>query len=58
MAANTTPIFTLTPIVAFVQVSTANTARDGTGTIADIATGDTNGTRIDYVRDADSASSG
>ena len=47
--ANTTPIFTLTPRVAMVRISTANTARDGTGTTGDVITGQTSGTRIDRV---------
>ena len=46
MAANTTPIFTLTPIIGKANVGTANTARDGTGTLATILTGATAGTRI------------
>lgn len=49
MAANTTPIFALTPILAVAQVSTANTNRDGTGTLADVVTGATEGTRIDKI---------
>lgn len=49
MAANTTPIFTIIPICPAQTVSAANTNRDGTGTIVDIVTGDTDGTRIDLV---------
>lgn len=49
MAANTSPIFLLTPVIWKVSVVTANTARDGTGTIATIGTGGTNGTRIDEL---------
>lgn len=49
MAANTTPIFTLTPIAAGVVVATANTNLDGSGTIATVVTGATYGTRIDRV---------
>jgi hypothetical protein len=49
MAANTTPIFTLTPVVAVATVSAANTARDGTGTIVAVLTGGTNGTRIEFI---------
>jgi hypothetical protein len=50
VAANTTPIFTLTPRQDVGQVVTANTNRDGTGTIATIATAGANGTRIDLIR--------
>lgn len=38
-----------TPKVGVGQVSTANTARDGTGTIATIFTAGTNGSRIDAI---------
>lgn len=47
--ANTTPIFTLTPRVGMVRISTANTARDGSGTTGDVITGATSGTRVDRV---------
>lgn len=50
MAANTTPIFTLSPLVNGGQVSTANTNRDGTGTLATLYTVGADGGRIDYVR--------
>lgn len=46
MTANTSPIFTLSPVIGCVQVSTANTAVDGTGTMGTVVTGGTNGTRI------------
>lgn len=49
MAANTQPIFTLTPIIAVATVSAANTARDGTGTIVAVSTGATNGTRLEFI---------
>lgn len=49
MAANTAPIFSLTPVAKTVQVSVANAGRDGTGTLGTILTGGTNGTRIDKV---------
>ncbi len=50
MSANTSPIFTLTPHVSYVFTSvTANTAMDGTGTVATALTGATNGTRIEKV---------
>jgi len=49
MAANTTPIFALTPTLNLAQVTTANPNRDGTGTIVDVVTGATEGTRVDKV---------
>lgn len=49
MAANTEPIFTLTPRIGVVRISTANTNRDGTGTIGDVIIGGTYGTRVDRV---------
>ena len=49
MAANTNPIFTLTPKVGMVSISTANTARDGTGTLGTVFTGGTNGSRVDRI---------
>ena len=45
-----TPTFTLTPIVYGTQISTANTARDGTGTIATIWTVGANGGLCQSVR--------
>lgn len=50
MAANTSPIFTLLPLVGVGALSAANTARDGTGTIVTVFTPDaTNGGRIQKV---------
>ncbi len=49
MAANTTPIMLLTPVIWKVTVSTANTNRDGTGTIATVGSAGANGTRIDEI---------
>ena|SRR5215207_4670344 len=49
MAANTNPVFTITPYLGTVRINTANTNRDGTGTLGDAATGATNGTRIDRI---------
>src|SRR5438105_4103684 len=49
MAANTSPIFGLTPVLSQVQISTANTNRDGTGTVGSVVTGSTNGRRIDKI---------
>jgi hypothetical protein len=50
MAVNFEPVFALTPIVGVGQISTANTNRDGTGTIVTIATANKNaGLRIDTI---------
>lgn len=43
------PAYAVTPRVGFAAVSTANTARDGSGTIADALTGVAAGTRIERV---------
>lgn len=45
----TIPNFTSTPRIGLGQVSAANTARDGTGTIETIFTAGTNGSRIDWI---------
>ena len=50
MAASTTPIYPLTPQSVPVAVGTANTARDGTGTIATIYDPGTDGGRLDRIR--------
>lgn len=44
-----TPKFASTPRIGFGSVSTANTNRDGTGTIVDIITGVAAGTRIEEI---------
>ncbi len=49
MAANQTPIFPLTPHLAQVQATAANTARDGTGTTYTLFTPGANGSRIDHI---------
>lgn len=49
MAANTDPIFALTPKTGLVQISTANTARDGTGTMGTVVTAGANGSRVDCI---------
>ena len=43
------PVFATTPRIGLGQVSTANTNRDGTGTIATILTGAASGTRINEI---------
>lgn len=50
MPAGTTPVFVATPKTYQAQIATANTARDGTGTIGTVATGVANGTVITHVR--------
>lgn len=45
----TTPAFTATPRIGVASVSTANTARDGTGTIVSVLTAGANGTRISSI---------
>lgn len=49
MAVTSTAIFIQTPKVAVQSLVTANTNRDGTGTIATIYTAGTNGSRIDHI---------
>jgi len=44
------PEFATNPVVGMAQVSTANTNRDGTGTVVDVLTGGSNGTLINKVR--------
>lgn len=44
------PQFATTPRIGMVVINTANTARDGSGTLGTVITGGTNGTRIDRVR--------
>lgn len=43
------PVFAVTPRIGIGQVSVANTAYDGTGTLATIITGGTNGTKISEI---------
>lgn len=49
MAANTTPVFVITPKIGMVRFSTGNSNRDGTGTLADVITGGSFGTRVDRI---------
>ena len=44
------PVFSQTPINGFALISTANTLRTGAGTMVEIASGSTHGTRISYIR--------
>lgn len=50
MAANTTPIFPLTPVIGFGKLLTANNVYDGTGTMVTLLTAGINGTRLDSVK--------
>lgn len=49
MAANTAPIFPNVLNIAMVQMTAANTGRDGTGTLYDLNTAGVNGSRVDKV---------
>lgn len=49
MPVTATPIFVQAGKIGSVTISTANTARDGTGTIADLVPTSTNGTRVDRI---------
>lgn len=50
MTANTQPIFPLTPKVSWATLTTANTAKDGTGTVATVFTAGADGSRIDQIK--------
>ena len=50
MPANITPIFPLTPKVSWATLTTANTAKDGTGTVGTCYTAGPNGARVDYLK--------
>lgn len=47
---NTSPVLPATPRIGAVAISTANTNRDGTGTIGTLVTGVATGTVVDRVR--------
>lgn len=49
MAANTSPIFPLTPQVGYGVLTAANTNEDGTGTVLTLATAGTNGTLVNSI---------
>ena len=50
MAANTVPIFPIAGQISWGTLATANTAKDGTGTIVTVFTADaTNGSRVDSI---------
>jgi len=52
MAANTNPIFTLAPRTSWgtTTITTANTAKDGTGTVLGVFTAGTNGSYVQRIR--------
>lgn len=50
MAANLQPIFPRTPVVSFGTVATANTAKDGTGTVVTVFTAGADGARLDAIK--------
>lgn len=50
MPANTEPIFALTPHCSSCAVAAANTASDGSGTLVDLFSAGSNGSRIDRIR--------
>lgn len=51
MAANTTPIFPLTPIITVGKtLLTANTAKDGTGAVVTLYTAGVNGSKISEIQ--------
>ena len=49
MAANTVPVFVLTPKSWGVSIATSNTARDGTGTVGTLLTAGSNGTKVEHI---------
>lgn len=50
MAANTAPIFPLTPKATWTKLTAANTLTDGTGTVPVIFTAGADGGRLDKIR--------
>lgn len=50
MTANTLPITPITQNVSWGNVVTANTAKDGTGTVVTVFTAGANGSRIDQIK--------
>lgn len=51
MAMNTAPIYSAAPIISWGVIDTANTAKDGTGTVVPVFTADaTNGGRVEKLR--------
>lgn len=50
MAANTSPIFVLTPNIGHASVAEANTASDGSGSLTTLFTAGAEGSRVEYIR--------
>lgn len=50
MPVNTTPIFPISQNVSWGNVLTANTAKDGTGTVVTVFTAGANGSKIDQIK--------
>jgi hypothetical protein len=50
MAANIDPIFPITPRSAWATITTANTAKDGTGTVSTVVTAGANGAFVEDIR--------
>jgi hypothetical protein len=48
--ANTSPIFALTPNNGKADISAANTARDGSGSLVTLITAGSSGTRVDWIK--------
>jgi hypothetical protein len=49
MPANTSPIFTLTPVIGAAVISGSNINLDGTGTVVSVLASGSNGTRISRI---------
>jgi hypothetical protein len=47
---NFQPIFPVTPVISFGTVATANTAKDGSGTVTTVFTAGPNGSRLDTIK--------
>lgn len=50
MAANTKPIYPLTPVIGMGTIAAANTAKDGTGTVVTLFTAGVDGGRVDKIK--------
>ena len=50
MGANTAMLFPLTPKIGRGTITTANTAKDGTGTVVTIATAGVNGAKVNRIK--------
>ena len=49
MAVNNLPIFVGTPKTVSAEITAANTARDGSGSLVTLFTAGTNGSRVDFI---------